>query len=283
MNTAKTALLMTLLTVILVLIGSLVGGRSGALVALILAAVLNFVAYWTSDKIALAMYRAKPLGPGEAPELESMVRELAQRASLPMPRLYLIPNDTPNAFATGRNPDHAAVAVTAGAMRLLGREELMGVLAHELSHVKNRDILVASIAATIAGAITMLASWARWAAIFGGVGGRDRRGGGGLEILAMAIVAPLAAMMIQLAISRSREYMADAGAAHLMRNPVPLAQALRKLDAYARKAPLEANPATAHMFTVSPLRGGGIAGLFSTHPSTDSRVERLMAMVGRGV
>jgi len=281
MNVAKTVFLMALLTVILVLVGTAIGGRSGALFALCLAAVFNFISYWKSDKIALAMHRAKPLQPGEAPELEGMVRELALKASIPMPRLYVIPQPSPNAFATGRDPAHAAVAVTEGALRALKPEELRGVLAHELGHVIHRDILVATIAATMAGAITMLATWARWAAIFGGMGGRDgERRGGGLELLLMAIVAPLAAMLVQMAVSRSREFMADEASARLTRDPLALAGALRRLEAYAKQIPLETSPASAHMFIVNPLHGG-FAGLFSTHPPVEARVQRLEALVGR--
>jgi heat shock protein HtpX len=280
MNAVKTAFLMVLLTVILVLVGTAIGGRSGSIFALCLAAVFNFIGYWTSDKIALAMHRAKALEPGEAPELEGMVRELAMKASIPMPRLYVIPQPAPNAFATGRDPAHAAVAVTEGALRALKPEELRGVLAHELGHVIHRDILVATIAATMAGAITMLATWARWAAIFGGLGGRDgERRGGGLELLLMAIVAPIAALLVQMAVSRSREFMADEASARLTRDPLALAGALRRLEAYSRQVPLATSPSSAHMFIVNPLHGG-FAGLFSTHPPTEARIQRLEAMVG---
>lgn len=280
MNAVKTAFLMTLLTVILVIAGGAIGGRGGAVFALVLAAVMNFAGYWWSDKVALRMHHARRLEPGEAPELQEMVRELAQRASLPMPRVYLIPSATPNAFATGRDPAHAAVAVTEGALRLLDRNELRGVMAHELAHVKHRDILVASLAATMAGAITMLAHMAQFAAIFGGHRGDDRQGTNPLALIAMAILAPIAAMLVQMAISRSREYLADEGGARISGDPIPLAQALRKLEAYAQRLPMQGNPASAHLFIVNPFRGG-MAGLFSTHPSTESRVERLLGMAGR--
>jgi heat shock protein HtpX len=279
MNAVRTTLLMAALTVLLVLIGGLIGGRVGMIVALAIAAVLNFIGYWSSDKIALAMYRARPVPRDKAPELFDMVETLSKRAGIPMPRIYIIPTDSPNAFATGRDPEHAAVAVTVGALKVLKRDELMGVLGHELTHVENRDILIQSIAATLAGAITLLATWARWAAIFGGYGGSsDSRRGGGIGLLIMAIVAPLAALLIQLGISRSREYLADAGGARLAQDPNGLANALEKLSKWSKKAPLAANPSTAHMFIVSPLTGGGIAGLFSTHPPLEERVKRLRQM-----
>lgn len=281
MNAARTAFLMTLLTVMLVGLGSLLGGRSGAIFALVFAGLMNFMGYWMSDKIALSMHRAKPIPPGEDPELEGMLRELSQRANIPVPRLYMIPSASPNAFATGRDPAHAAVAVTEGARRLLSREEMRGVIAHELGHVVNRDILVASLAATLAGAITMLARFAGYAALFGGGRGDDRRGGSGIGAIVMMVLAPIAAMLVQMAVSRSREYMADEKAARLTGNPMGLANALRKLEAYARNIPLETNPSSAHMFIVNPLRGG-FASLFSTHPSSESRIERLEAMA-RGV
>jgi len=244
--------------------------------AFLVAAGINFAGYWSSDKIALMRYRAAEVTRDQAPELYSIVESLCARAGLPMPRLYLIPSQTPNAFATGRDREHAAVAVTEGALALLDREELAGVIGHELTHVKNRDILVQSIAATLGGAITMLASWARFAAIFGG--GRSDRRGGGLELLVMAIVAPIAALLIQMAISRSREFMADEGGARILGDPRPLARALEKLEHWAERRPMPASPTTAHMFIVNPLRGGGLAGLFSTHPSTEERVRRLLAL-----
>jgi heat shock protein HtpX len=278
MNAIKTAMLMALMTVLLVFIGQLIGGRSGALIALGVAAVLNFIGYWSSDKIALARYRAKPVTREEAPRLHEMVERLAHRANIPMPRVYIIPSQTPNAFATGRNPQNAAVAITEGAMGLLDGDELAGVIGHELAHIKNRDILIASVAATLAGAIAMLATWARFAAIFGM--GRDGRRGGGLELLVMAIVAPLAAMLIQMGISRSREYMADAAGARFAGSPGGLASALVKLEDWSKRRPLPASPTSAHMFIINPLRGGGIAGLFSTHPHTQERVKRLRAITG---
>ncbi|NIM20286.1 MAG: zinc metalloprotease HtpX [Candidatus Latescibacteria bacterium] len=276
MNTARTAMLMALMTVLLVIIGQLLGGRQGAIIALVIAAIMNFFSYWSSDKIALMRYRAQLVTRDQAPELHEMVERLAQRGGLPMPKLYVIPSQTPNAFATGRDPQHAAVAVTEGALALLKPDEIAGVIAHELAHVKHRDILVGSIAATLAGAITMLAFWARFAMIFGGA--RDDRRGGGLELLAMAILAPIAAMLIQMAISRSREYMADAGGAKIAGSARPLANALVKLDDWASKRPMNAGQTTAHMFIVNPLRGGGISSLFSTHPPIEERVRRLREM-----
>jgi heat shock protein HtpX len=250
------------------------------LLALILAGVMNFVSYWFSDKIVLAMYGAKEVTEAESPEFYGLVRQLTERAGVPMPRVYIIPSDTPNAFATGRNPEHAAVAATAGILRILSREELMGVMAHELSHVKHRDILISTIAATVAGAITYLAHMAQWAAIFGGGRDRDDEGGGILGMLVMAIVAPLAALLIQMAISRSREYEADKGGAEISGNPLYLAGALRKLEMANRQLPMqEATPASAHMFIVNPLTGGGLMSLFSTHPPMEKRVRRLESMV----
>jgi heat shock protein HtpX len=277
MNALKTTILMALMTVLLVFIGGMIGGRSGAVIAFAVAAVMNFVAYWSSDKIALARYRAKEVTREQAPRIYEMVERLAVRGQLPMPRVYIIPSPTPNAFATGRDPQHAAVAVTEGALELLNEHELAGVIGHELSHVKNRDILISSIAATLAGAITMLAMWARFAAIFGGGQGSDRRGGG-LELLVMAIVAPIAAMLIQMGISRSREFMADAGGARFAGDPSGLANALVKLDEWATRRPMNASPNSAHMFIVNPLRGGGVAKLFSTHPPTEERVKKLREM-----
>ncbi|MHC1697696.1 MAG: zinc metalloprotease HtpX [Geobacteraceae bacterium] len=279
MNMLKTTLLLTLLTVLLVMAGGALGGQSGMLLALVFAGVMNFVSYWFSDKIVLAMYRAKEVTESESPEFYDLVRQLTMKAGLPMPKVYIIPSDTPNAFATGRNPEHAAVAATSGILRILSREELMGVMAHELSHVKHRDILISTIAATVAGAITYLAQMAQWTAIFGGGRDREDEGGGMLGLLVMAIVAPLAAMLIQMAISRSREYEADKGGAAISGNPLYLANALRKLDSANRQLPMqEATPASAHMFIVNPLRGGGIASLFSTHPPMEERVKRLEEM-----
>lgn len=278
MNGLKTTFLMALMTVLLVVIGQLIGGRSGALIALAVAAVMNFIAYWSSDKIALARYRAQEVTRDQAPRLYEIVERLTARAGLPMPRLYVIPTQTPNAFATGRDPKHAAVAVTEGALSLLNEDEISGVIGHELGHVKNRDILIQSVAATLAGAITMLATWARFAAIFGGGGQSNERRGGGLELLFMAIVAPIAAMLIQMGISRSREFVADATGAKFAGGSRGLANALLKLDDYASRRPMDASPSTAHMFIVNPLRGGGIASLFSTHPPTEERVRRLQAL-----
>ena len=283
MNTLKSLFLLAFLSAILVLVGSVIGGKNGALVALVLAGVMNFVSYWWSDKIVLRMYKASEVGRDDAPELYSDVEELAQIAGLPMPRVYVIPEQAPNAFATGRDPHHSAVAVTQGIMRLLNRSELKGVIAHELAHIRNRDILIGSVAATIAGAITYLAYMAQFAAIFGG-GGGNRRGGGMLGLLAMAIIAPMAAMIVRMAISRTREFGADKTGAEICGNPLYLADALRKLQAGASRIPLQVSEqtaeSTAHMMIVSPMIGGGFAKLFSTHPPTEERVARLKAMVG---
>jgi len=284
MNHFKTFILMLVLTGLFILVGTAVGGKSGAIYAFIFAALMNFFAYWFSDKIVLKMYGAKEVSQQEAPELHRIVAELTNRASMPMPKIYIMENDTPNAFATGRNPDHAAVAVTTGLLRILSRDELTGVIGHELSHIKHRDILISTIAATIAGAISMLASMARWGAIFGG-GRSDDRGGGGANlifVLLATMVASIAAMLIQMAISRSREYLADEGGAHLS-HPLSLSKALAKLEMAARRIPMEANPSTAHMFIVNPLSGGGVLSLFSTHPPIGERIARLeeMARTGR--
>lgn len=276
MNALKTTALMAMMTVLLVVIGRAVGGQQGMIIAFVLAVVLNIGSYWFSDKIVLARYRGHEVTEAEAPRLHSMIRELTLRAGLPMPRVFIIPTQTPNAFATGRPPKHAAVAVTQGIMQLLNENELRGVIGHELSHVKHRDILIGSIAATIAGAISVLGFMGRWALIFGGLGGRGGdRNGGGLGALIMVIVAPIAAMMIQMAISRSREFSADAAGARLAGNPRDLASALEKLQQGAKKIPMRADPATAHMFTISPLSGKGLMHLFSTHPSTEERIKRL--------
>ena len=281
MNTLKSLFLLAFLSAILVLVGGVIGGKNGAMVALVLAGVMNFVSYWWSDKIVLRMYKASEVGRDDAPELYSDVEELAQIAGLPMPRVYVIPEQAPNAFATGRDPHHSAVAVTQGIMRLLNRNELKGVIAHELAHIRNRDILIGSVAATIAGAITYLAYMAQFAAIFGG---GNRRGGGMLGLLAMAIIAPMAAMIVRMAISRTREFGADKTGAEICGNPLYLADALRKLQAGASRIPLQvseqAAESTAHMMIVSPMIGGGFAKLFSTHPPTEERVARLEAMVG---
>jgi len=279
-NVLKTGFLLAVLTCLVVLVGQAIGGQQGMLIALVMALVMNFVSYWFSDKMVLAMYRAQPVDEAAAPELYTMVRGLATRAQVPMPKVYIIPTDTPNAFATGRNPEHAAVAVTEGIMRILNREELEGVIAHELSHVKNRDTLIMTIAATMAGAITYLAHMAQFAAIFGGSRrDSDERGGGGVfGALALAILAPIAAMLVQLAISRAREFHADATGARIAGKPFGLASALEKLDQASKALPMDATPATAHLFIVNPLSGSMLRSLFSTHPSTEERVARLRAM-----
>lgn len=282
MNGLKTALLLGLLTALILGIGQLIGGRQGMIFAFFLAVVINFVSYWFSHRIVLAMYRAQPVEPGQAPELYEMLRDLTLRHNLPMPQLYIIPTDSPNAFATGRDPEHAVVAVTQGILRLLTREELKAVLAHELSHVRNRDILISSIAATLAGAIMMIARVAQFGLYFGGFGGRDDdRGTNPFALLIMAIVAPIAAMLIQFAISRSREYAADESGAKMVGNPAALASALQKLQNASKRIPLEANPATAHLFIVKPFSGSSLINLFSTHPPTEKRVERLRQLFGQ--
>jgi len=282
-NLFKTAVLLAALTSLVVLIGQAIGGQQGMLIAFILAVAMNFGSYWFSDRIVLAMYRAQPIEEAQAPDLYRIVRRLTTRAGIPMPRVYLIPGETPNAFATGRSPQHAAVAVTEGIMRMLDDEELEGVLAHELSHVKNRDTLTMTIAATLAGVITYLAHMAQWAAIFGGGRRDDEEGSGGgvFGALLMAILAPIAAMLIQLAISRAREFQADASGAQLAGRPWGLAKALEKLEMASRMAPMDATPATAHLFIVNPLRGEGLATLFSTHPPIQERIARLRAMATR--
>ena len=281
MNTIKTTFLMALMTVLLVLLGGALGGRGGMTMALIIAGCMNFFSYWFSDKIVLSMYGAREIGESEDPHFYAVVRRLAQRANLPMPKVYLIDSETPNAFATGRNPEHAAVAATSGILRILGEEELAGVMAHELAHVKNRDILISTIAATFAGAITYLAHMAQRAAIFGGGRSDDDEGGGAFGMILMAILAPIAAMLVQMAISRSREFGADAGGATICGNPLSLANALQKLEIGNRQIPMQANAATAHMFIVNPLTGGGLMALFSTHPPLQERVARLQEMSQR--
>ena len=281
MITMKTVFLMTLLTVLLVAAGAMLGGEGGMIMAFLFALVMNGLSYWFSDKIVLRMYGARAIGPEDAPKLYRIVQDLAMRAQMPMPRLYVIPEEAPNAFATGRNEMHAAVAVTQGILRILDEAELRGVLAHELSHVKNRDILVGTIAAAMAGAVSMLANMAQWGMIFGSRND-DRGGGHPIAALAMIIVAPLAAMLVQLAISRSREYGADASGAAISSDPLSLADALRKLHLGAAQIPMEANPATAHMFIVNPLTGGGLMKLFSTHPPMEERIRRLESMAGAG-
>jgi heat shock protein HtpX len=278
-NMIKTTLLLALLTGLILWIGEYLGGSQGLVIAFVFAAVMNFGSYWFSDTLVLKMYRARPVGMNEVPELYRIVQNLATRAHMPMPKLYVIPTEAANAFATGRNPEHAAVAVTEGIMRLMSSDELEGVLAHEISHVRNRDILISSVAATLAGVIMMLASMMRWAAIFGGVSRDDREGGGGIVgLLAMTILAPLAAMLIQMAISRSREFQADASGAALLHNGEPLARALQKLESAAERVPLQANPQTAHLFIVNPLKGRSFANLFSTHPPLEERIRRLREM-----
>ena len=280
-NGIKTALLLGLLSAVLLAIGEYFGGANGLVIAFMFAVVMNFVSYWFSDKIVLRMYRAQPVGP-EHP-LYRIVERLTARASLPMPKVYIIPEASPNAFATGRNPSHAAVAATQGILQVLSEHELEGVIAHELAHVKHRDILISSVAATLAAAIMMTARMAHFAALFGGYGGRgdDRdRGSNPIALLAMIILAPLAAMLIQMAISRSREFAADAGGAAIAGNPYGLADALRKIDAASKRVPLDANPATAHMFIVKPFSGAGLASLFSSHPPTDARIRALLGGIG---
>jgi heat shock protein HtpX len=278
MNTFKSTLMLVLLMVVLVLIGERIGGENGMLIAFAISVAMNFTAYFFSDKIALKMYRAQPVTREQLPRAYEVVERLAAKDGLPMPKIYVIPSESPNAFATGRNPQHASVAVTHGILGLLTDEELEGVLAHELGHVKNRDILTSSIAATLAGAITMIARMGYWASLFGygGGGGRRERGGGGLGALLMLIVAPIAASLIQLAISRSREYEADATGAHTTGNPYALASALQKLENYSKRIPLAASASTAHMFIIAPLIGGGVGRLFSTHPPTRERIRRLI-------
>ena len=280
MNTTKTVVLMVGLTVLLVLIGGAFGGRQGMIMAFMFASVMNIFSYWFSDKIVLRMYGVREVSEADAPVLYSVTRDNAMKMNMPMPKVYIIPSDAPNAFATGRNPNHAAVAATEGILRLLTKEELSGVMAHEMGHVRNRDILIGTIAATIAGAISMLANMAQWAMIFGGGRRDDREGAGGMiGGILMIILAPIAAALIQMAISRSREYEADATGARISGNPLALASALKKLHMGSQRIPMDANPATAHMFIVNPLRGGGFASLFSTHPPMEERIARLEAMV----
>jgi heat shock protein HtpX len=277
-NMFKTALLLAVLTAMLVVLGGAIGGQRGMLIAFVVAVVMNFFSYWFSDKMVLMMYRAQPIEESQAPALYAIVRRLATRGGIPVPRVYLIPTDTPNAFATGRNPEHAAVAVTEGIMRILDEDELEGVLAHELSHVRNRDILISTIAATLAGAITYLAHMAQWAAFWGGSRGDEDEGGNPIAMILLAILAPIAAMLVQLAVSRAREFQADASGARLAGRPWPLAKALEKLEMAARVEPMPANPATAHMFIVNPLSGQSLMRLFSTHPPIEERIARLRAM-----
>jgi len=275
MNVFKTVFFLTLLTLLLILVGGWIGGREGMVIAFSIALVMNFVTYWFSDRIVLAMYKAKQVTRADYPKLFTIVSNLSTKAGLPMPKVYVMPVVTPNAFATGRDPSHAAVAATEGIIKLLSDDELEGVIAHELSHVRNRDTLVMTAVATIAGAIYMISDMARFAMIFGGRGDDDRDGGNPMAALALIILAPIAATLIQLAISRSREYMADDSGADICGRPLSLANALRKLHGYSRRMPMDANPVTAHMFIVNPLTGRGFLSLFSTHPPIERRIARL--------
>lgn len=275
-NSIRTGILLAALTILVMIIGRLLGGHQGMIIAFFFAVIMNFGSYWFSDKIVLSIYRARPVSEAEAPELHRIVRQLVHGASLPMPKICIIPSESPNAFATGRNPQHAVVAVTQGILRLLNEGELKGVLAHELAHVKHRDILIGSIAATLAGVIMMVASMARWAALFGGFGSRDDDDGGGIiGLIAMSILAPIAAMLIQMAISRSREYAADAAGASFAGTPYGLAGALEKISSASRQIPMNASPSTAHMFIVNPLSAKSLMSLFSTHPPVEERIRRL--------
>ncbi len=279
MNNFKTFVLMFVLILVFMWAGQALGGRDGMIMAFVFACLMNFLAYWFSDKIVLAMYRAKPVTEKELPRLYSIVANLSQQANLPMPKVYVINSPAPNAFATGRNPRHSAVAVTTGILSLLNNRELAGVVGHELSHIKNRDTLIQVLAATIAGAIFMLARMAQYAFIFGGLGGRDRdRSSSGIGLLVVMLIAPIAAMIIQLAISRTREYIADESSAKITNDPLSLASALSKLSDYSKKIPLQTNPATAHMFIVNPLKAENILALFSTHPPISERIRRLENM-----
>jgi heat shock protein HtpX len=279
-NMFKTALLLAVLTIMLVLFGGALGGRQGMLIAFVLALLMNFFSYWFSDKIVLSMYGAQRIDEAQAPNVHAILRRLTLRAGIPMPPVYLIPTDTPNAFATGRNPAHAAVAVTQGILRILDDDELEGVLAHELSHVKNRDVLVSTIAATLAGAITYLAHMAQWAALWGGGRSSDDEEGGGnpFALILMAVLAPIAALLVQLAVSRAREFQADATGARIAGKPWGLAKALEKLEMANEQMPMPANPSTAHLFIVNPLSGSSLMRLFSTHPPIEERIARLRAM-----
>ena len=280
-NRIRTTILLAVLTAIIIWIGQYFGGQQGMIIALLIAAGMNFFSYWFSDKIVLKMYRAQEISPEQAPQVYEMVKTLAENAGLPMPKVYVIPKDTPNAFATGRNPEHAVVAVTQGLLNLMEQDEVKGVLAHELAHVKNRDILIGSIAATMAGAIMVLANMARFSAVFGGRGGDGGRGGNAIGLIAMSIMAPFAAMIIQMAISRSREYLADSTGAGFAGSPEGLARALEKLGQYSKRIPMDANPSTAHMFIVNPLSGRRLMSLFSTHPPLEERIARLRGSTAR--
>lgn len=274
-NRIRTTILLAAMTALIVIVGNLLGGQQGMIIAFVIAAGMNFFSYWFSDKIVLKMYRAQEVTEQQAPEVHGIIKELARRAQLPMPKVYVIPQEAPNAFATGRNPQHAVVAVTQGLLNLMNREEVMGVLAHELGHVKNRDILIGSIAATMAGAIMIVGSMARWFAFFGGGSSDDDNGGGIVGLIVMAFLAPIAAMIIQMAISRSREYLADSTGAGFAGHPEGLASALEKLGRYSQRLPMHANPSTAHMFIVNPLSGRSLKSLFSTHPPLEQRIARL--------
>lgn len=274
-NRIRTTILLAVMTALIIWIGQYFGGQQGMIIALLIAAGMNFFSYWFSDKIVLKMYRAREVSPQQAPEVFEMVKTLTGNAELPMPKVFVIPKEAPNAFATGRNPEHAVVAVTEGLLNIMDHDEVKGVLAHELAHVKNRDILIGSIAATMAGAIMVLANIARFSALFGGRGGDSNRGGGAIGLIAMSIMAPFAAMIIQMAISRSREYLADSTGARFAGSPEGLANALEKLGQYSKRIPLNANPSTAHMFIVNPLSGRSMMSLFSTHPPLAERIARL--------
>jgi heat shock protein HtpX len=274
-NQIRTTILLAIMTAFILWVGKVIGGNSGMVIALAIAGAMNFFSYWYSDKIVLRMYKAREVTPGDAPQLYATVARLAERAGLPMPRVYVIPQEAPNAFATGRNPENAVVAVTEGLLKYMNRDELAGVLAHELGHIKNRDILIGSIAATMAGAIMLLANMAKWGAIFGGFRGGDNNSGGIFGLLAMAIIAPIAAMIIQMAISRSREYLADSTSADITGDSEGLARALEKLSTYNQRIPMETQASTSHMMIVNPLSGRNLANLFSTHPPIEERVARL--------
>jgi heat shock protein HtpX len=280
-NRIRTTILLAVMTALIIWIGQYFGGQQGMIIALLIAAGMNFFSYWFSDKIVLKMYRAQEVSPEQAPQVYEIVKSLAENAGLPMPKVYVIPKDAPNAFATGRNPEHAVVAVTRGLLNLMDHDEVKGVLAHELAHVKNRDILIGSIAATMAGAIMVLANMARFSALLGGRGGDGDRGGGAIGLIAMSIMAPFAAMIIQMAISRSREYLADATGARFAGTPEGLASALEKLGRYSKRIPMDANPSTAHMFIVNPLSGRSMMSLFSTHPPLEERIVRLRGAAAR--
>ena len=276
-NQIKTAFLLGLMTLFIIFIGQMLGGKSGMMFAFVIAIAMNFMSYWYSDKIVLRMYHAREVDKNEAPGLYSMTEELTRNAGLPMPKLYILPEDAPNAFATGRNPEHAAIAVTEGLLHRMERDEVKGVLAHEISHIKNRDILIGSIAATMAGAIMILANMTRYAAFFGGIGRDDDEGGAGniIGVILLSILAPLGAMIIQMAISRSREYLADQTGARIAGTPAGLTSALKKLGAYSGRISMDANPASAHIFIANPLSGRSLMNLFSTHPPMEERIRRL--------